>query len=292
MFWLVPALVGAFFKSSSSFFRKKASKNLSGSVFLWFSSFLSTIVIFPFVAGSLSDVSGLFTKDLFVLLGVVLPLMAATIMNVKALSKDELSFVAPLNGFVPVFTLLSAWIILGEIPPYAGTLGILLIFAGTYVMALRPQKVNWYDPIVFLLKHPAALLSFGVALGYAVNTTFIKMASDIGYSPVAILFASQVLSTLLASYIFIFRSQRSQIIKAVQTDYKPLLGAIVSSLIANYLHMVATSLTFASYAIAARRFDSIFSVLLGWKFLNETNIRNKLIGATVIVAGCIFLALN
>jgi len=51
-------------------------------------------------------------------------------------------------------------------------------------------------------------------------------------------------------------------------------------------------MTYASYAITVRRFDSIFAVLLGWRFLKETNIRNKLIGAIVIVIGCGFLVLG
>jgi uncharacterized membrane protein len=81
--------------------------------------------------------------------------------------------------------------------------------------------------------------------------------------------------------------------KAIEhSDKLAVLGGGLSSFASGYFHILATANTFTSYATSIRRLDALVSVLLGWRYLKETNIRIKLIGATVMTTGTILLAIS
>lgn len=289
MLWIVYALSGAFFKSLTGVFRKKISARMHAMVFAWLNAAIATLLLLPLLFFLPHDVFGVFQHHFVLVLGAGVFSLVGVILNVKALDKEELSFVAPLNDFIPLFTLLYAWLFLAELPPLTGIAGLLVIIIGTYVMAIKPNRMRWYDPFIHLAKSSAAWLSLGVAASYAINTVFLKAATDAGYDTFTVLYATNLLSCGLASYILLTKRRR-EIIPSLRRSGLAVIGSSVSSLLGAFLHIAAVSLTYASYAVSLRRFDTVFSVLLGWKLLKESNIRNKLIGAVIITAGTILLA--
>jgi uncharacterized membrane protein len=54
-------------------------------------------------------------------------------------------------------------------------------------------------------------------------------------------------------------------------------------------HFVAMSLAPVAYMISVKRLSMVFSVLLGWIFFGEQNIRYRLVGGALMVAGVFFL---
>jgi len=115
--WFIYALAGAFGKSYSGLFRKKLANNVSTSMFLWISSFITLVIMIPFTLTRGDQIINAFLHSPVVILGAALSLMVATFMNLEALKREDLSYVAPLNAFVPVFTLIIASTFLGENPP-------------------------------------------------------------------------------------------------------------------------------------------------------------------------------
>lgn len=287
--WFAYAFTGAFFKSLAGYYRKKAS-HVSSIVFTWINCAFVLVALLPFAIFFRLPVLELILQHPWLILGLSLTTSLGLALNIKALGKDELSFVAPLNGFIPVIALLGAWLFIGEVPGLLGIICVLVIFFGTYMMALDPSRVRWYDPITHLAKSPAARLSFVVALLYALSAVFTKSITNLGYDAASILYAADMFSVFMFSYI-LFTTKRRQIVQVIRDDPVALLGSSLSSLLGSLLHNFAVSLTFASYAIAVRRFDAVFSVLIGWRFLKESNIRNKLIGAVIITIGSALLAL-
>lgn len=83
-----------------------------------------------------------FRQSPYVLLDASLSMMIATFMNLEALKREELSYIAPLNAFVPIFTLLIAFVFLHESPPVSGLFGIVAIFLGAYIINLKPDKIK------------------------------------------------------------------------------------------------------------------------------------------------------
>jgi len=286
--WFVYALAGAFGKSYSGLFRKKLANNVSTSMFLWISSFITLVIMIPFALTRGDQIVNAFMQSPVVILGAALSLMVATFMNLEALKREELSYVAPLNAFVPVFTLIIASTFLGENPPPQGILGLAAIFIGAYIISMKPGKVKWYDPIKRLFTSVGALLSIGVSFLYAVNTVFLKQASNQGYDGFAILFCTTLVPFVLL--LFVPFVQRKELRKALKSDKANLAGAAVSSFAGQFFNILAVAGTYASYAVSVRRFESIISVFLGWRYLKETNIRNKLIGSGFMVVGAVVMA--
>lgn len=287
--WFLFALLGAFGKSYSGFFRKKLANDISAAMFMWFSYLLIIILLLPFVIPKHDIVWDALIESPIVLVGAAVSLMISTFMNLEALKHEELSYIAPLNSFVPIFTLMIAAIFLNENPPLAGVFGIALTFAGAYMINLKPHRVRWYDPIKHMFTNKGALLSIGVAFGYAVNTVFMKQASNKGYDEFTIMFLITAIGWVFLFYVPF--TKRSELKATFSSNKTYLAGATVSSFAGNFFHILAIAGTYASYAVSIRRFDSIISVLIGWRYLKETNIRNKLLGSLIMVLGAIILAI-
>jgi drug/metabolite transporter (DMT)-like permease len=288
--WFLYALLGAIGKSYSGFFRKKMAGNISSSMYIWISSSLILLVLTPFMWTRLPEVWEMFITLPWILLGAALSIMVATQLNLAALEREDLSYTAPLNAFVPVFTLLIASIFLNEQPPQFGMLGILAIVVGAYIVNIKPGRVKWSDPLKRLVGSVGAQLSLGVALGYAINTVLLKVLSNDGYDSLTIVYATTLLGWLLLINIPFMK--RGELGMTLASNKTVVLGATVSSFAGNFFHILAVANTYASYAVSVRRLDAIISIGLGWRYLKEKNIRNKLIGSVIMTAGAVVMALS
>lgn len=288
--WFLYALLGAVGKSYSGFFRKKIAKSVSGSMYIWVGYSLILLVLTPFMVPQVSEVVGSMAKFPLVVFGAAFSYMVATQLNLEALKREDLSYIAPLNAFVPVFTLLIAILFLNETPPSLGLLGIILVVIGAYVISIKPERIHWYDPMKRLFTSTGALLSLGVAFCYAINTVLMKALSNNGYNAFVILYVTTLVGWVLLLNVPISRMQE---LKAIgKSDKLAVLGGCFSSFAGSLFHILALAHTYASYAASVRRLDSVISVLLGWRYLKEKNIRIKLAGSIIMTAGTIIMVLS
>lgn len=287
--WFIYALLGAVGKAYSGFFRKKMAGSISAAMFMWVSYSLMLLALLPFMVTRMNEIIDMLLYAPLIVFGAAFSLMLATQMNLEALKREELSYTAPLNAFVPIFTLIIAAAFLSETPPRFGVLGIGSIVIGAYFINLKPGQLKWYEPLTHLVKSAGAQLSIGVAFGYAVNTVFMKLLSNQGYDPFTIMFAITLLGWCLLVHIpFVKRDE----LRAVSQSSKAVIfGAAASSFAGGFFHILAIAGTFASYAVGVRRLEMLFAVLLGWHYLKETNIRNKLIGSFCMIIGAIIMAI-
>ncbi len=209
----------------------------------------------------------------------------------RGLKREELSYIAPLAAFIPIFTLILAWIFLSEAPPAIGIIGILLVFLGVYVTNLTSKKIRWIDPIVHVFKNSGARFGIGVSFSFAASTVLIKSITNSGskYSSVSIMLGISLVSWALTSYVPILKLKKLK--KALSSHRLLLFGASSSNMLGRFFGILAIAGTFSSYAISIRRLDIIFTVLLGWQILKETNIKNKLIGSALMTTGVAIIAL-
>ncbi len=288
--WFVYALLGAVGKSYSGFFRKKIAISVSGDMYIWVIYTLIILVLTPFMVTQFSDIiSVLIALPLFVF-GASLSSILATRLNLEALKREDLSYTAPLNAFVPVFTLIIAGLFLDESPPKFGTLGIIAVVIGAYIVNIKSDRIHWYDPLKRLTTSAGAQLSIAVALLYAVNTVLIKVVANDGYGSLVIFYVTTLIGWLLLIHVPILKREELKAIK--KSDKVSLLGGGLSSFASGYFHILATASTFTSYATSVRRLDSLISVFLGWRYLKESNIRMKLVGGLVMTMGAVAMALS
>ncbi len=288
--WFIYALIGAIGKSYSGFFRKKIAKDVSGSMYIWVSYSLILLVLTPFMLAQASSIKDALINFPLVVLGAALTHMIGTQLNLEALKREDLSYTAPLNAFVPVFTLLIALLFLGENPPGLGYLGVIVVVIGAYIVSIQPDNIRWYDPLKRLTSSVGAQLSIGVGLFYAINTVLMKVLTNNGFSVFIVLYITTLAGWLLLLNVPI--SKRNEFKAIAGPDKLMVLGGALSSFVGGLFHILAIASTFTSFAASVRRLDAVISVLLGWRYLKEKSIRVKLIGAVVTTAGTIIMLLS
>ena len=115
------------------------------------------------------------------------------------------------------------------------------------------------------------------------------MAND-GFGALTVFYLATLVGWLFLIYVPILKHKELRAIE--RSDKFAVLGGGVSSFASGYFHILATASTFTSYATSVRRLDSLFSILLGWRYLNETNIRIKLLGAITMTIGALLLVIS
>lgn len=288
--WFIYALIGAVGKSYSGFFRKKIAVSVSSGMYIWVTYSIVLLVLTPFMISRYSEISGLALELPVVVLGAVVTNLLATRLNLEALKREELSYTAPLNAMVPLFTLIIAGVFLNESPPRFGVLGVLAIVAGAYIVSIKPGQIRWYEPLQRLVTSRGAQLCIAVTLCYAVNTVLTKVMTNGHHGALVIFYLTTIIGWLFLLHVPILKHRE---LRAIEKSNKlAILGGGVSSFASGYFHILATASIFTSYATSVRRLDALISILLGWRYLKETSIRIKLVGSAVMTVGAILLAIS
>ncbi len=288
--WFIYALLGATFKSLGHLNRKQLS-HTSSIVFTFLSMTLASLLIFPVIVLNKSPVLSLILEHFWLAIALAFTSSVGLFFNMKALSKEQLSFVAPLNGFIPVFGLIAGWVFLANIPPPIGLLGIAIIFIGSYVIGFDSNIKKWYEPLRRIFTSRAGQFAIANGVFYALNTVLIKVILDLNYDAFTIFFVTSSLTAIALSPLMFTKKNRSAL-NVIHEEPKLIFSATINSLLGSVFHYFAVAGTYVGYALAVRRFDAIISVVLGWKVLKESNIRFKLGGATLITIGAAILALS
>lgn len=288
--WFLYALLGAIGKSYSGLFRKKMAGNVSGEMYMWLSYGAILVVLCPILFTSSGTMLAMLQQSWMIVLGVSVSSISATLLNIEALKREELSYTAPLNAFVPVFTLIIAALFLNETLHIVGVLGIFVIVIGAYVININAgETAKWYLPLVRLFKNTGARITLAVTFSFAINSIFIKALTNQSFDSFSILYITTAITWILLAYVPFTR--RREFALVAKSNKLVVIGGAVSSFAGTFFHILAVAGTYASYAVAVRRLEAPISILLGWRHLKETNIRNKLIGSAFMVVGAAIIVL-
>lgn len=286
MLWFILSLAAAFLMATNGAYMKRFFSDVSP----W------DMCIIPFFYATPLCLITLFFIEIppigpgfFPALSWVLPLtMVAIILHFRAIHMSPLSLTLPFLSFTPVFVLVTGDLILGETLNAMGTLGILLVVTGGYVLNLDSARNGPLGPIKAILKEPGSAIMLFVAALYALCSVGGKVLI-INSSP---MFGAMTLFGLygpLLTAVLVGTGKAS--LKTILR--KPLLGAGVGLCIFIEIvcHNIAISLIPAAYMITIKRLAGIFSVIYGWLLFNEKGIRYRLIGTAVMTIGAAFIVL-
>lgn len=287
--WFWYAILGATFKSLGHLNRKQLA-HTSSLAFTFLNNVLATALLLPVVAIMNLPVMSLMLHHFWLAITLAFTSSIGLFFNMKALSRGQLSFVAPLNGFIPIFGLITGWLFLANVPPLLGFVGIGIIFVGAYLIGFDSKIKTWYEPLRRIFTSRAGQFAIANGIAYALNTVAIKVALDLKYDAFSIFFVIAALTSVGLLPVMARAKNRSSL-TVVRSEPRLILFATVNSLLGTVFHYFAVAGTYVGYALAVRRFDAIISVLLGWRVLKESNIRFKLIGAALITIGAVILAL-
>ena len=286
MLWVFYALLTALSLATSDALSKKALSKSHEYVIVWVREGYALpflLLIFLFIEIPSLD------NTFFITLLLLLPLeITALILYVKAIRISPLSLTIPFMAFSPLFIILTAYVVLGEMPDRSGMIGILLIVVGAYLLNIKAQKEGFLEPFKAIGREKGSIFMIIVALIYSITSTLGKVAI-LHSSPVFFGVLYPFILTIVLTPIVWFNIQGN----FGQVFTRPLVFLMIglSSALMIIFHFLAISLTEVAYMISVKRTSLIFSVLYGKLLFNEEEISGRLLGSSVMLIGVLLITL-
>lgn len=215
----------------------------------------------------------------------------AVIFSMYAIKTSPISLISPISSFNPVFTTIIAFVALHEILNPAKILGIVIIVLGAYLLNVSELKGGMLLPFKKLFTNKGVLFFLLANLIWAITPIFQKQAI-FQTEPVIPLFASffeglVVMAFFIPLVLARTRSKSAQIKKSWKLLL--LLGSLGA--LAQWAAFTAFSLASLGAVTAIFKLSTLFTIILGGVFLKEERIKERFLGASVMVIGAILLAL-
>ncbi len=293
--WLFFASLTAFFEACKDATGKQSLKTLDEYSVLF--GFMAVGVIFMLpvlaIAGIPAIQSGFW---LALLVGGSLNILAFT-LYVRALKLADLSLTVPLVTLTPLFLLVTSPLIVQEWPTGADALGVALLVVGSYVLNLSPHAPSgstvwdlFWAPLVAMARSPGSRLMLCVAFIWSITSNFDKIGV-LNSSP--LLWAIALFTVIAGGMVpFVFLRRGSRGLKPLVAQWR-LLGVTGGfNAIAITFQMLALTLAPVAQVIAVKRMSALLSVLIGHFFFGEKGLRERLLGAAIMVSGVVIMSLR
>jgi len=292
--WILFSLISAVTDAS----RMAVNKHLSTKSDPYSIFYFMALYSMPFVA-----VMAYFTFDKlpldnwhFTVPAVVgaLIMAAGSLMLAEANKRCDISIVAPIIGLTPILIVPIEYFLLGTLPNSYGFLGIGLVVFGSYILNFSWIKSHGFiGPFKALFKPGGGLLPFLIAVIFSVGASANKYAlqfADAASYSVWLIAGTFMIATL---YLFGFKTNFTKFKLDSKLIAKPswsiFQGLLFSGMI--YSELYASSLISASYMIALKRLAALVGVAFGYFVFKEKNIRERAVGASIMVFGVIILVM-
>lgn len=204
---------------------------------------------------------------------------------------SDISLIAPIASFSPVFTTLIAIKTLGEVPAPLKFGGILLVVLGAYFLNASDIKSGILAPFKNLFSHKGVLLFLLSNLLWSITPIFQKKAIFETHPQIP-LYAS-FMGMFFAVFIlspFAFRRVVLSAPKLVKNlKWFGIYG--IGSGFAQLAAYTAFALAPVGYVTTILKLSGLFTIILGGAVLKEQRIKERLFGAAVMLAGAALLAI-
>jgi drug/metabolite transporter (DMT)-like permease len=205
----------------------------------------------------------------------------------NAYSDHDFSLVYPIaRGSAPAFLMLWSILFLHETPTPGGMLGIGMIVAGmviigaTSLIQSRGSRLHLKGILVALT---VALI---ISLYTLIDGTAVKNGPPLSYALTMFMLVPFITTTYNVR-----RFGWKQFVSAWNGPRLPLLLAAVLGVVAYLLALIAYTFAPLSYSGAIREVSVVIGAFLGWRFLSEPMGGTRVLGAAVIFAGILVIAL-
>jgi drug/metabolite transporter (DMT)-like permease len=210
------------------------------------------------------------------------------IILTRAYEHGDFSLVYPLaRGAAPAFLTIWAVLFLGESPHPYGVLGIALLVLGLIVVG---GKAWWTVRKTSTVSKSAVALALSVACCISIYSVIDGAAVHIAApAPYTVLVIG--LSAAFVSPLVLTKFGYHTVIAEWQANWFRIAIVGILMLLSYMLVLLVYSIARVSYAGAIREISIVFAALLGWRWLSEDFGLMRLVGAILIFAGILVIAL-
>jgi drug/metabolite transporter (DMT)-like permease len=204
-----------------------------------------------------------------------------------AYSDHDFSLVYPMaRGAAPALVVLWSFAFLHEIPSIGGLIGIATIVGGLVIIG----ATNFFQPHEGKPKLKGIFIALLIALVISIYTLIDGFAVKHGPAlPYGLTMFTMI--PILTSPVLMHHYGWDRFIKASHLQTARLILAGLLGVIAYMLALFAYSLAPVNYSEAIREVSVVIGAFAGWYFLGEKMGRVRFLGAAVIFAGIVLIAL-
>jgi len=227
------------------------------------------------------------------------PFIATAALNIviiraqyEAMKKEDVSITSSIMALVPMFTVLTSWLLLKELPSFYGLIGIFTIVVGVYVLGLKQmdsddRETKFLFPFFKLFSSKGARIALLAAVLASISVNYDGQVARISSAPMR---ATSVFFTVSMFYFAL-----SLITGRWHTMNKSYfwslfaIGFLFSGL-SNILMDWGYRYGIVPYVAALKRTQAFWTILLAGIFLKEKYTSARLLAIIFIVGGMVFLA--
>jgi len=283
--WFLLSLSSAFFVTSADALCKRSLKQNGEYLIAWVRIGFAApllLLLLPFIEIPSLDL------PFFLALLISVPLeVTALILYTKAIKLSPLSLTLPFLALSPVFMIFTSDLMLGERLGKLGIISIFLATAGAYLLNVNTTKNGILEPFKAIRRERGSLYMILVAFIYSITSNLGKMAI-IHSSP--LFFAATYLPILAIVFFPIVMWKNHGNVKELFVSPKT-FGAIgLAMAISVTAHVLAVNMMAVPYVISVKRLSLLFGIMYGAIWFKETHIKERLLGAIIMISGVIMLA--
>lgn len=207
-----------------------------------------------------------------------------TIIMFRAIQITPISVCMPYISFTPVFLIATDYWINDVVPARQYWIGVGLIFVGSIVMHRELFRFGWLEPIKAIYRERGCLymliVGFINAITNPIDAKLVRM-TDAFAQAFAFGCGMVIFFTILS---FARRAELGKVVRSVP-QWSMLAGALEA--IALIFQLASHNYLPVAITISIKRAGIILTVFLGWLIFKEKGIGDKLIAASVMLAGAI-----
>jgi drug/metabolite transporter (DMT)-like permease len=204
-----------------------------------------------------------------------------------AYSDHDFSLVYPVaRGAAPALVVLWSFLFLREIPSVGGFIGIATIICGLVIIG----TTSFFQPQEGKPKFKGIAIALSIALVISIYTLIDGFA--VKHGPVLSYGLSMfMLVPVLTTPVIVHHYGRDHFIEAWRKQPARLVLVGVLGVIAYLFALFAYSLAPVNYSEAIREVSVVIGAFAGWQFLGEKLGKIRILGAAVIFAGILLIAM-
>jgi drug/metabolite transporter (DMT)-like permease len=286
--WFLLALTFAFISSFALIIAKRIMREADEYSYLWLNILFSLPVLIAIIL-LFYEIPVFDTSFLFLIFFTVLINALAATLAYRAIKISDLSLVNPISSFNPVFTALIAYLFMGEKLDVKSILGILIIILGAYLLQISKLKEGIFRPFKALVNHKGVQMSFVAYFLWSV-TPILQKTAIFHTTPRVPVFVSFIglVGSLIVYTPLVARFSKHPIKIAKKYLWLFLISGFISG-IGQAVAFTAFSLGSLGLVTAIFKLSMLFTVIFGWLFFKERNIRDRLVGSLVMLVGVVLL---
>ena len=287
MIWVVFAFMTALCESAKDVFSKRGLRIADVYVLTLAWAFFTLLFQLPLLAFIKIPMLDLRFWMFLVLAGTLN--LAANLLYIKAIKSSDLSITVPIITFTPLFLILTSPLILREYPTFYSIIGIFLIVGGSYVLNLGEMKNNFFAPIQALVRNKGPRMMLFVALIWSVSANLDKMGVQMStplFWPIAM---NAFITIVMTPVVFLGSKVEGEQLHKILKNF---LAIGFCKTIGISCQMLAINLTLVAYVISIKRLSAVMTVLFGYLIFKERGIRERLMGAVIMVGGVLIITLS